>query len=190
MYTPFSKKNSSFSNEAHKAAQRLIYPAMFGVPLSNLSFEDTLLELNERGRALDGELATDRIVKVTATVQGERGFREPISFTIQERFRRPKYARYKDLTITEWNNRSGHRSELYKLAANFFVYGYFDDKKTVFVDAIAVNVPAMLSKLCNGRLSYGWRSNPRSGQDFITLTFSALEKSGCVMYRQEKTGGH
>ena len=186
-YTPYSKKNGDFSNLAHLAAREVVYPQMFQRPRDTLDFEDTLLELNERGAALDGEMATDRIVKVTAKPRDKmQPFKQPIIFTVQERFRRPKYARYRDLTITEWNNQSNLPSELYKLAANYFVYGYFDRVQNLFIDVIAVNVPAVLLKLCNGEMPYRYGINPRSNQSFITLTFANLEKTGCMVYRQAK----
>ena len=180
MRTPHSSDNADFSNSAHLAAQSLIYPQVFGVPQDNLTFEDTLLDMNKRGQVLDGEMAIDRIVKVTA----KTGLMQPITFTIQERFRRPRFAGFKDLTITEWNHNSGLPSELYKITANFFVYGYFDGAE--FVDFIAADVPLMLLKICNAQLSLKREKNTRRNQSFITVTFADLQRSDCLVYWQDR----
>lgn len=178
--TPFSKANSYFSNSAHLAARKLIYPEIFGVPFESLTFEDTLLELNERGRVLDGEMAIDRIVNVTNI----NNLRMPITFTVQERFRRPYAAEYQDITITEWNYASNQKSELYKLVANLFVYGYFDGSD--FIDFIAINVVDLLMKICAERINYTKEYNPRSEQDFLAFKFSDLYESECVVYWKSK----
>lgn len=182
-YTPYSTANAEFSNLAHLAAQRLIYPKMFNVPFEKLTFEDTTIKNGSgaRARALDGEMGIDKIVKIEIT-----NFKMPMLFTIQERFRKIKFTRYQDLTITEWNNSSNLPSELYKISANFFLYGYFDDTTGTFTDIIATVVPTMLIGLCNGNLSHTQGRNPRSNQSFISLKFSDLHRSGCVMYRFEK----
>lgn len=177
MTTPYSKDNGDFSNVAHRCAQKQLYPFIFGVTQERLSFEDTLLELNERGRVLDGEMAIDRIVKIKVD-----GLRLPLVFTVQERFRKPKYLSSQDITVTEWNKVTGKPSELYKIAANIFVYGYFDPSKQNFLDAVAVDVPVMLSGLACGELKYTTSPNPRSKQDFIALTFEDLLNYGCLLF--------
>lgn len=178
MRTPYSSKNAKFSNDAHAAAQSLIYPRVFGLPLQNLEFEDTLLNLNKRGEALDGQMAIDRIVKVTARA----GLKQPLTFTVQERFRKPHFLKYQDITITEWNHNSNLPSELYKITANIFVYGYFDGVK--FLDYIAANVTSMLSGICNNTLAYTRKPNPKNNQTFIGVKFSALSRAGCLIYWQ------
>ena len=176
MRTPYSTQNAEDSNKAHMAARSLIYPKIFDLPADKLEFEDTLLHHNERGMVLDGEMAIDRIVNVTARQE----LKQPVIFTVQERFRKPKFARYKDLTITEWNNNSNLPSELYKITANLFVYGYFDGAN--FLDFVCANVPAMLAAICNGNLPLSRGLNPRSNQSFITMTFSDLHRLRCLMF--------
>jgi hypothetical protein len=56
------------------------------------------------------------------------GLRAPLGFTIQERFRRPRYAEFQDLTLTEWNGNSNLPSELYKIRAGMFLYGYYSEE--------------------------------------------------------------
>ncbi|MFW6025147.1 MAG: hypothetical protein ACOCRX_02285, partial [Candidatus Woesearchaeota archaeon] len=84
--TKYEEKNGLFSNRAHQAARRLLYPLIF--PSSALEFEaETLLHESKRGQILDGEMAVDRVVRVKRA-----NLHKGLNFTIQERFRRPQYA--------------------------------------------------------------------------------------------------
>lgn len=178
MRTPFSEANKAFSDAAHNAAQRLVYPHVFGVPPENLTFESTDLVDGERGRLLDGELAIDRIVKVTCL-----RFAHPFVFTVQERFRKVEFAKYRDITITEWNHNSGLPGELYKLTAGIFLYGYFDADRQKFPEAVAIATVPLLRALAAGQVQYSRRTNPRTGQSFLCLTFNDLEKAQVVLFR-------
>jgi len=180
--TPYSSDNAAFSNRAHLRAQELLYPKIFGLPLDRLSFESTLLASGERGNTLDGEMAIDRIVKVSGLPEF---LRQPIVFTVQERFRRPEYAKWKDVTFTEWNTVTNLPSELYKITANIFLYGYYDEQASRFVDAIALDVQPTLRLLCNGKLTFRFGDNPRSHQTFVAFEFHHLHKAGCIIYWQQ-----
>jgi len=164
----------------------LVYPQIFKVDFERMEFEDTLVEQGGKYETLDGDMAIDRLVKVWAKAEG---FHQPISFTVQERFRRAEYSRWKDLTITEWNNNSSLPSELYKLMANLFVYGYYDDEAEFFLDVISVNVPAMLMAICDGSMKFTRGFNGRSKQDFIALGFWDLWKSKASFYWQARDDG-
>jgi len=141
-----------------------------------MAFEDTLLAMSERAQILDGEMGVDRIVRVKI-----HNLPAPLVFTVQERFRRPEFAKYQDLTVTEWNHASNLPSELYKINAGLFLYGYFDERITVFVDAIAIGVTDMLLAIATRRLRYDRRWNKKR-QTFLTLRFDDMEKAGIVRY--------
>lgn len=167
------------SNAAHLAAQRLIYPALFGVPQSALSFEAVHKPDSEHSRILDAEMGVDRIIHVTTD-----GLRNPLKFTVQERFRDPGAVRWQDLTVTEWyhNDSGGSPAELYRINAGLFVYGYYDKGTKAFLDAIAVNTVTMLQALVQGKLQYTSRTNDR-GQTFFAIKFGDLERWGAVTWR-------
>jgi hypothetical protein len=177
--TPYSPDNAKFSQDAHAQARVLIYPRAFGVMPHQLSFED-VTGTDLRSRALDGELGIDRVIKVKVD-----HLYLPIEFTVQERFRRIDKVRWRDITITEWNLESDTKSELYKIKADYFVYGYYDDKKRCFAgESIMVNVPAFKKKLTDREwkrvIENGRQENPRSNQTFIGFKFDALLSSGVV----------
>ena len=64
MTTPYSEGNQLFSDEAHLAAQTLIYPILFNIPRELLKFTTTSLSVGEKEKILDGEMAIDRLVSV------------------------------------------------------------------------------------------------------------------------------
>ncbi len=175
MRTQFDQSHKDFSDKAHLAAQKLIYPKIFNT--NNLKFETTDLKDSEHSRILDGEMGIDRIVYVIVD-----NLKAPIKFTIQERFRSPQYLKWQDITITEWNNNSNLPSELYKINSGYFVYGYFDVTRNIFLDAICISVPDLLHSIVTNSLVYSRRINPKN-QNFIGLKFQDLHNVGLVTWR-------
>lgn len=181
-YTVYQPENGEFSNTAHEAARRLVYPYIFNVPANCIDYESTLLGDSERSSVYDAELGIDRIANVTVNE-----LHNPIKFVVQERFRRPKYASYRDITITEWNNASNLPSELYKISAGLFVYGYYDADKDKFIDAIAVHVSRLLHEIVTNGIKYRRNRNTKQ-QDFLSFTFTDLAAANCVAWWQNQTG--
>jgi len=169
MQTPYCLANQAFSDAAHVAAQDQIYPYVFDKQKSELTFQSTSLELGEKERILDGEMGIDRIVKVEC---GD--LKNPLSFTIQERFRKVSFRKYQDITITAWNQKTNLPSELYKINSGFFVYGYYDPESNEIVEWIIVTTELMRMAIANERLNYDWGVNPRSNQKFMTIGFNDL----------------
>ncbi len=183
MPTPYSTANQAFSDAAHDAARSLVYPRLFDCDEGLISFESSSVKDGGEKAILDGRMAVDRIVSVTVP-----GLRGPIEHMIQERFRKPRYASFRDITITEWNHYSNEKSELYKLKAGMFLYGYFDEESEEFGEVIAVNTAALLLAIGNGSVTYTAADNPRSGQSFLCLKFDDLHAAGVVAwhYKPEK----
>ena len=192
MKTPYSDKNQKFSDLAHISAQEKIYPLLFNARNEALKYTSTSLSMGEKEKILDGEMAIDRLVKVKVD-----WFRNDLEFAIQERFREKKFASFRDVTITEWNNKTNLPSELFKIHAGIFLYGYFDTDINDFIDWIAFDVTALLHRLVTRKQTirtfaeakikktYITRShNERSGQDFLNFRFDDLEKAGVVLCRK------
>jgi hypothetical protein len=177
---PEDDARAGFSDLAHRAAQDLIYPQIFGVDRARLSFEDIDKRGSDVARLLDKEWATDRIVRVSVD-----GLRAPLGFAVQERFRQARYADHRDITITEWYQERNIPAELYRLKSGLFVYGYFDDEKGIFPDAIAVNTVSLLYALATGRIQRQTQEARRNDryQTFICIPFKALEEAGLVIWR-------
>jgi len=111
-----------------------------------------------------------------------KGFRAPLKFFIQERFRKPRYQSFEDATITEWNTVTGLPSELHKIAAQIFVYGYYDLPTNRILGALAINVPQMIREIGEGRLQYKRDERSSKDQNFIAVTWKDLGDVGAIMH--------
>lgn len=178
MATPFSSQQKAFSDKAHFAARSILYPAIFNVEAENLAYEDQGdLATDARYKALDGEMAIDRLVKVTLDK-----FRSPLTFTVQERFRKPEYAKYRDLTITEWNTWTSRESELYKLHAALFLYGYYNPFTECFIEAICADVPALMMAITTNGIRYTHETKKNGSQTFLGLKFDDMHRAGVMLF--------
>jgi len=178
--TEFSPQDYSFSQAAHQAAQRMIYPRYFNVACEDIQYMRGI-EFIKEGETkiapidfLDSWMAIDRILRVPAPV--ELGYLE---FTVQERFERTGQESYRNVTITHRNVAAGNVSELYKLKAHLFVSGYFNGK-TITGKTHICNVERILSKVQSGELRYYKKDNHKN-QDFLTFGFDDLERVGATI---------
>src|SRR5260221_8220002 len=175
-YTPFTQANYDFSCRAHLRAQTDIYPALFGARREQLDFE---IEDEFEAQQQDFEDAIDRTVKVQVALLHER-----LTFTVQERFRRLKFERYRDVTITEWNHNSNLPSELYKIRAMLFLYGYYDERIDRFTEAIAFHVSPLLTQISRGEIRFERGRNPKN-QTFICVKFDELIRRGITAFHRD-----
>lgn len=180
MKTNFSSSNAAFSDKAHIAAQTQIYPLVFNTTSENITYESVTMSdspEDNRKKILDGEMAVDRVLSVSA-----KSLPFPLSYTVQERFRRTNAKKWQDITITEFNTESGLPSELYKLSGGLFVYGYYNETEDNIEQFVVFSSSALLLCLASGDLKIDARGmNPRSKQTFITFKFDNLRKHGLIL---------
>jgi hypothetical protein len=181
--TVYQKDNANYSDKVHMLAREQVYPKLFGADAANITYEaDTLVGQSPLGDMLDGEMGIDRIARVSV-----KGLTGVLSFTVQERFRRPSYAMHRDITVTEWNHASGLPSELYKIQAQVFLYGYADKEQdpTWITEAIAINTTSLLMAIVQCSVKYGTERNKKQ-QTFLTIPFAELESNNLVLWRNKK----
>jgi hypothetical protein len=90
--------------------------------------------------------------------------------------------KWRDATVTEWNNTTNLPSELYKMIAQLFVYGYYDERNNRIVDAMAINVAQMYQGIAAGTLPYTRQARGDKEQDFIGLRWQDLQDSEAIMH--------
>lgn len=172
--TLYEPSKGKFSEQAHLLARALIYPSIFGVDASRIEYDgDTLVGASARGDQLDGEMGIDRVIRVSPSWS-----RQGIPITVQERFRDHRFFSYRDITITEWNHASSTPSELYKLQANLFVYGYVrtqDGCPISFSEVWAIDVLLLLSALASERIRIPKLEKNNKQQTFVTVPFGEIE---------------
>lgn len=170
--TPYNKTNAKFSDLAHYAARQFIYPKMFNTLA--LQYYNANEHTTEVHKILDMKMAIDKIVYVSYK-------KHRLIFPIQERFRKIEYSNFRDITITKWNNNSGTPSELYKLCAGMFLYGYYNITSNIFGEVIAINIPGLIYKLSLGKLYIENNINEKN-QDFICIKFDELQKENLILF--------
>lgn len=171
MSTAFSQKNFEFTKRAHLAAQRELYPRLF--PACNVSFEDVTQTAQDLEYAIDCQLSIKPFLL---------DLRAPIRLSVQERFRRPASMGFDDITVTEFNTKTGVPSELHKLGAHMFVYGFYDEDSDRLGQVWVVDVLQMQVALVNGKLRYT-RGRRRGGdQTFLGFDVARLRALGALKY--------
>ena len=168
--TAFSQINMDRTNRAHLAAVEQFYPKLWP-NAKRIEFID------KTGTVDDLSFGIDCIALVTV-----QGLRAPLKFGIQERFRNPCYMKWEDTTVTEWNKKTNLPSELYKMIAQLFIYGYYDERNNRIVDAMAINVAQMYQGIAAGTLPYTRQARGDNEQDFIGLRWQDLQDSEAIMH--------
>lgn len=173
--TLFEIHNARFSDMAHEAAIRKIYPLFFK---NGFTCESTSLYKSKEYAFLDGKKKIDRIFHFD-THKGKG-----ISITVQERFRRAEYYKNRDITLTEYNYESGVISEVFAIEAMYFVYAYYNHKTDSFGESIIINIAKLLRDVVNDKIKFTRKMNKKK-QSFLCFDFDDLIKSGISEFHQK-----
>jgi len=182
MSTRFDDVKKDFTDRAHEAAREQVYPHLFASDIDELKIENVTSGQSPEHDVLDQRLAVDVIVRASPP-----HFQQSVPVYVQERFRRPKYRHHQDITITKFNNESGKESEFSKIAAQQFIYGYYEPALNEIQEAICVNTMVLLRQIVDGEIGTGENQNEKK-QDFITVTFEELREAGATAFHLDRTG--
>jgi hypothetical protein len=89
--------------------------------------------------------------------------------------------------VTEWNLRTNQPSELHKLAAQLFVYGFYDESQDKIVDGYAIDICRMQHCNARGELKYERRRRGNGDQSFIAIELDHLDEIQALMFDLNKT---
>lgn len=179
--TRFDQQNKDFTERAHRAAREQVYPHLFASN-TDIRFESVDRGESDVHNALDKQLGVDLRLHVDVPSLGQS-----VPMHIQERFREPQYREFQDVTITKFNNASGKESEISKIAAQWLIYGYFEDTLREVQEAVCVNVPILLRRIAAGRVEYGDDKSNDKQQDFINVSFGELDRVGALALHLDRT---
>ena len=172
--TPYNLINRAYSDKAHACARREIYPAFFKKAGSALRYtEPTITQ--------DAAHGIDRIVRVTV-----QGLNAPLTFLVQERFRRPNIALYNDITMSEWLGNSNKPSELYTIRAQLFLWGRYDEEQDTMVESLFFWVQPVLHGLATGDIPFKRLLNERQGKYFVAIPIAALKARNLIAYHNRR----
>jgi len=159
MPTPFDRENMDFSLAARTYAKEHVYPDAFG--------EGTVVDTSDT--LVDYEQGCDLIWLSD----------DGTTTSIQERFRRPKYAKYREVTATMLNEATGRKGDFFKLHADYYCYGYFD-RDNGFEELVIVDV----DKLKTGAIEPDEQYFPRKQQRFFCWPFDELLERDYHIYHE------
>jgi len=150
LYGPRFGGDLDFSDRANTLAdvQYHDYFSRFGTVLQIERFP-----CGHETHLLDREFAID----VRIHVKPLEGKLEKVVFTLQEKFRRPSYQRFQDITIEYFQDR--HSNELgdwSKLAVEYYAYGYasHDETPGEFLEFYLLDYPLLKQLLAMGIIPY------------------------------------
>jgi len=179
--TRFDESNKNFTERAHSAAREQVYPHLFKSD-TDIEFESVDRGGSDVHDVLDQQLGVDLRLHVSVERLGQS-----VPMHVQERFRRPKYRDYQDVTITKFNNASGEESEISKIAAQWLIYGYFEDALGEVQEAICVNIPVLLRRIAANSVNYDDDNHNEKQQDFINISFDELDRIGALAFHLDRT---
>lgn len=166
--TPYEPKKKEDTDKAHLIARNVLYPNWFKCSRDKLVFRDATAE-------------EDKEEKIDRWVGYKNGkFARTLWFPVQERFRNPKYSKYRDVTITAWNHISNQPAELYAMRAELFLYGYYDQVNQDFIEAIGFDW-SRCKRYLLASVHINEEMNKKK-QSFVTVSFDELLSSGVADY--------
>jgi hypothetical protein len=162
MGTPYTRSNHDFSRKAQRYAIDEFYRP-FG-------FKSILTDPKGEGWA-DQYIGVD-CVGITA---------KGTAATIQERWRRKKYAHYRELTATDSNDGTGRKGDFHKLQADLYAYGYYDAQNEEIIEALLVSVPSLKSFYDENDVEtkFYWQKK----QTILLFPFDDLNEYGAILAR-------
>lgn len=101
------------------------------------------------------------------------------NLTVQERFRKPKFAHFRQLTATD-SNKADVEGDFHKLQAQIYAYGYFTGSD--FIEAILVDAQRLKKLHYAGELPHEKTEYRRKKQTILAWDFDALKDAGLILY--------
>jgi hypothetical protein len=171
--TPYCSENQSFSDAAHEAAERMVYPVIF--PNCDIKYKPQSVADGGESQNNDGKKAIDYVLEV----ESKKFYVDKRhTFTVQERWRSVSAIGFNDVTITASNPMSGMRSEWEKMQCQFMVYGFYCGEYDVIRKAFYVDVVNIRRKAIAGHSEYQFACddiNQRSKQPFYGVPIGLPE---------------
>ena len=167
----YKNEQTIFSNSVHDKLMLINFYEMFGKNIEVINTTITKEGYTKEAQLLDQNYGVDYRLIINKNKWNE------MSYTIQERFRQIKYKKYQDFTI-RYETKTGLKSELSKINADFMVYGYANNNKISQI--IIVGMSNLKFAFGLNKLPYTRRTNLDNSK-FIAFKFSDLNKINAIV---------
>jgi len=168
----FTPENDAFTRRAHERAREEIYPRF-------LPDDWVMRDLFGTDRDYyDDEDYEVRIFKPE--------LEEPMTLSVQERFRRMQFADYREVTIAvSYGDMELHLSDS---AADLLVYGYYDDEAGELGETVVVSVSDLKYALAVGRVDVEIQHHGSKDHAFACLPIEDLIDAGATVLHADPKG--
>ena len=173
----FSNQQTKFTNTAHDTIMKIGFYDKI-LPRNNINVHSTNVihkGYDEESRILDIKYGVDYRIIIHNPRLGD------IPITIQERFRDIKYYDNQDLTI-RLETKNGKPSELSKINADLFIYGYYNINNNKFKEIIVIDMVRVKLGLARETLQFTIKKNKGRDSKFIIIKFEDLTNIKAILY--------
>lgn len=125
-----------------------------------------------------GALDKERSIDVKLTLESG------LTIDIQEKFRRAHYKEYWQFTVEYKNNPiTNEPGEFYKLAANYYFYGYVNKKEDSFTDWWLIDLNVFKNLYADGTILHNYilQNEKRSNASALCFNFKNPELQRCFL---------
>jgi hypothetical protein len=180
--TPFDPQQKEFTDTVFRDYRDLIFPLMFGVSKDAITYDQLPVTFMKEA---------DSCIALDATIHTKfKGLRNAMTWTGSFRFRdAERYQVFQDLTLTEFNDVTGMLGELYKIAVDYFIYGYWSFERRCLVEVLVVHMHDFKRAIAREQIHPVPGHNPRSDQPFVGYRFEDLKRLGLVCLHLKEENG-
>lgn len=167
------------ADAAHRAAVREFYPALtaaWGIESYDLLDTSALGNGNAR-QFLDHELGIDVVLRGESAI-----FSEAVPLFIQERWRRAKYAGYRELTMTVAKPGNGLPPQVTRMLAPLFVYGYYHEPADELCETVVVDTMRVYRAIFRDELPTTEVAVTANKTRMLAIPFDALAEADAILF--------
>lgn len=168
----FSEKNARFGKRAREVAWNEIYCKMLP--------EDMLVK-NLWQTERDYKHDEDAEIEVF-----RRDLKHPVQISVQERFRRAKFAEHRDVTIAYYHEERGEPLHLFDSRADLLLYGYYDDAAGELLETVVADMTRIKWLVAQGAVTYDTRQHGDGSMLFVAIPFDDLEEEGALVFHRNR----
>lgn len=168
-----------FAEMAHKTATREFYPE-FATDWGALDYE--LVETSALGSGSEFAFLDQRLgIDVVMRIMTEK-FPEPIPLFVQERWRRVKYAGFREVTMTHSKPGNGLPAQITRMIAPLFVYGYYHSGENRLYETLVIDMMKMYKLLATDVLETNEVRVVANDTRMIAISFDELIENDAVLF--------
>jgi hypothetical protein len=107
----------------------------------------------------------------------------PVQISVQERFRRKRYAKHRDVTIAYYDEANDEPSHLFDSHADLLLYGYYDGETDTLLETVLADMTQIKVLVARGAVDFDTRKHGEKLLHFVAISFDQLQDEGAILHR-------